>query len=178
MTNSSLLPQCEALLFLHGEPLTLKKMAEVLKLDLKECEALLDRFEEELQKGERGLHLVRHEGKVQLVTKPDFHGLLEQFMKKELSEDLTPASLETLSIVLYLGPISRARIEYLRGVNSMFTLRSLLIRGLVERSPDPERTNSFLYKASFETLKYLGLQKQDQLPEYEKFKAILESFAR
>ena len=178
MTSLPLLAKCEALLFLHGEPLTLKKMAEVLEMEIGACETLLDQFEEELRKGERGLHLIRHEGKVQLVTKPDFHSLLEGFIKKELSEDLTPASLETLSIILYLGPISRARIEYLRGVNSMFTLRSLLMRGLVERSPDPERANSFLYKASFETLKYLGLQKQDQLPDYGKFKTILESFAR
>ncbi|MEK7188120.1 MAG: SMC-Scp complex subunit ScpB [Patescibacteria group bacterium] len=178
MNKNHQLAECEALLFLHGEPLTLKKMGEVLKLDKTECEALLDVLEKELERGERGLRLVRHEDKVQLVTKPQFHALLESFMKKELSEDLTPASLEVLSVILYLGPISRSRIEYLRGVNSLFTLRSLLIRGLVERSPDPERTNSFLYKVSFETLKHLGLQKQDQLPQYEKFRTILESFTR
>jgi segregation and condensation protein B len=177
MDSPKLLAKCEALLFLHGEPLSLKKMMETLGLTAADCESLLDQLEEELKRGERGLRLIRHEGKVQLVTKPDFHSLLEVFMKKELSEDLTPASLETLSIVLYLGPISRARVEYLRGVNSIFTLRSLLIRGLVERSPDPKRTNAFLYRTSFETLKYLGLQKQDQLPDYGRFRNILESFA-
>jgi segregation and condensation protein B len=178
MSNSKQLAKCEALLFLHGEPLPLKKMAEVLNMEIADCESLLNEFEAELERGERGLRLIRHENKVQLVTKPDFHSLLESFMKKELSEDLTPATLETLSIVLYLGPISRTRIEYIRGVNSMFTLRSLLIRGLVERAPDPERSNSFLYRASFETLKYLGLQKPDQLPEYGKFRTILESFSK
>ena len=62
----------------------------------------------------------------------------KSFVKEELTEDLTPASLETLSIVAYLGPISRVRIEYLRGVNSSVILRSLMIRGLIERFADPE----------------------------------------
>lgn len=177
MSSKNLLAECEALLFLHGEPLSLKKMSEVLSVPLEECEALLDQFEEELKRAERGIRLIRHEGKVQLVTKPEFHKLLEVFMKKELSEDLTPASLETLSIILYLGPISRTRIEYLRGVNSMFILRSLLVRGLIERSSDPSRANSFVYQASFDTLKHLGLERQVQLPEYEKFRELLASFS-
>lgn len=177
MSETNLLAKCEALLFLHGEPITIKKMASVLEISSEEVESLLDLFATELERSERGLRLIRHEGKVQLVTKPDFHQLLEVFMKKELSEDLTPASLETLSLVLYLGPISRARIEYLRGVNSLFTLRSLLIRGLVERSPDPQKSSSFVYQASFETLKHLGLEEQAQLPDFEKFRDMLATFA-
>ena len=90
---------------------------------------------------------------------------------------LTPASLETLAIIAYLGPCNRALIEYVRGVNSTFILRSLMIRGLVERKPDPKRMNTFLYQVSFDFLRHMGLTRQGDLPDYEKYRKLKdESF--
>jgi segregation and condensation protein B len=120
--------------------------------------------------------LLLRNGKVQLVTKPEHHELVSQFLKEEMTEELTPASLETLAIIAYMGPVPRAKIDYLRGVNSLFTLRSLRLRGLIERISDPENSNGFLYQASFDLLKHLGVPKEAQLPEYEKFHALLERF--
>jgi len=97
---------------------------------------------------------------------------MEEFIKDEFREDLTPASLETLSLISYLGPVSRAQIDYYRGVNSSFILRSLLMRGLVERYNDPQRANVYLYQASFDLLKYLGISRVEDLPEYEKFRTM------
>jgi len=110
--------------------------------------------------------------KVQLATKSEFAPLMEEFIKDEFKEDLTPASLETLSLIAYLGPISRAQIDYYRGVNSSFILRNLLMRGLVERYTDPQRANVYFYQASFDLMKYLGISKMEDLPEYEKFKTM------
>ena len=81
--------------------------------------------------------------------------------------------METLSIVTYAGPMTRAELEYIRGVNSSFTMRNLLIRGLIERYPDPKRTNVFIYKPSFDLLKHIGISKVEDLPEYEKFQALI-----
>jgi segregation and condensation protein B len=114
--------------------------------------------------------------KVQLATKPEFNMILEDFVREELSEDLTPASLEALSIVAYLGPISRAKLEHLRGVNSIVILRSLMIRGLVERISDPEHPSGFLYQPTFDLIKQLGLQSREDLPEFERFQALLKVF--
>ncbi len=128
----------EALLFIHGEPLSYKKIQSVLEIEKEELETLIKELKADLESDARGLQLISDREKVQLATKPEFNSILESFMKEEISEDLTPASLEALSIIAYLGPISRARLEYLRGVNSIVILRSLMIRGLVERFPDPE----------------------------------------
>jgi len=98
---------------------------------------------------------------------------LENFIKEEFKENLSPASLETLSIIVYLGPLSRAEIDYYRGVNSSFILRSLLIRGLIERYSDPKRANVYLYVSSFDLLKYLGVSKKEDLPDYGKFKEMM-----
>jgi segregation and condensation protein B len=114
--------------------------------------------------------------KIQLATKPDFNKILEDFVREEISEDLTPASLEALAIVAYLGPISRAKLEYLRGVNSIVILRSLMIRGLVERFPDPEHPSGFLYRTTFDLMKHLGMKEKEDLPEFDKFQELLKVF--
>ena len=166
----------EALLFIHGEPITLQKVGSVLKLDAASCEELVRSLQKQLEAGDRGLQLVMGNGKVQLATKPDFNQILEDFVKEELSEDLTPASLEALSIIAYLGPISRVKIEHLRGVNSLVILRNLMIRGLIERTPDPERVSGFLYRPTFDLMKQLGLASKEDLPEYQKFQELLNVF--
>jgi segregation and condensation protein B len=166
----------EALLFIHGEPLSYKKIQSVLGIEKEELEALIKELAADLETDARGLQLVSDREKIQLATKPEFNSILESFMKEEISEDLTPASLEALSIIAYLGPISRARLEYLRGVNSIVILRSLMIRGLVERFPDPEHPASFLYRGTFDLMKHLGIKEKEGLPDYEKFQELLKVF--
>ncbi len=174
--TDSKLAELEALLFIHGEPLTLKKIGAILELKLEEVETLAEELKKTLEAESRGLTLVSDEDRLQLATKPRFGKILEKFVKEELSEDLTPASLEALAAVAYFAPISRARLEYLRGVNSIFILRSLLLRGLVERFPNPDRPNSFLYRPTFDFLKHLGLARREDLPDFEKFQELLKKF--
>ena len=166
----------EALLFIHGEPLTHKKMGAVLDVSPGELVEIIEDLKKSLEGSGRGLQLVSDKEKIQLATKPEFNKILEDFVKEEVAEDLTPASLEALSIIVYLGPISRAKLEYLRGVNSIVILRSLMIRGLIERFPDPEHASSFLYQATFDLMKHLGIQGKRDLPEYEKFQELLKVF--
>ena len=170
------LGELEALLFIHGEPLTFKKMKVIIDVKEEDAEFLLSEFTKKLNEEGRGLALLRDEEKIQLVTRPEFNKVLESFVKEELADDLTPASMESLAVIAYFGPISRSRIEYLRGVNSSFILRSLLLRGLVERFPDPERSNAFLYRATFDLLKHLGIKSKEDMPDYEKFKTLLAAF--
>ncbi len=170
------MPALEALLFIHGEPVSLKKIGKVLGLPEEEVEAVVSGLKEKLQEESRGLALLGDGDKVQLVTKPEFHAILENFVKSELSEELTPASVETMAIIAYFGPISRARIEYQRGVNSIFILRNLMLRGLIERFPDPEHAQSFLYRPTFEFWKHVGVARQEDLPEYERFRGLLTQF--
>ena len=170
----------EALLFVYGEPMEIKKIAKLLKIGEAAVKEALKNLEQEFSAEDRGLKLISKDspagGSVQLATKPDFTSFLENFIKEEFKENLTPASLETLSLIAYLGPVSRAQIDYYRGVNSTFILRSLLIRGLIERYPDPKRTNIYLYEVGFDLLKYLGISKVEELPEYEKFKGLSQNF--
>ncbi len=173
-STKNLSSKIEALLFIYGEPLALQKIAKTLGVSEEAVAEALRVLETAMAGDDRGLFLVRDKEKVQLTTKPEFGSLLESIMKEELRENLTPAALETLSIVAYAGPMTRAEIDYIRGVNSSFSLRNLSIRGLVERHPDPKRGNVYLYNPSFDLLKFLGVAKVEDLPEFERFHQLIE----
>lgn len=163
----------EAILFIYGEPVGLKKIQELLKVTDAEAKELVKDLREALVG--RGLMLVEHDGSLQLVTHPDFAKMLELIVKDEFAKELTPASLESLGIVAYAGPISRSRIDYIRGVNSSYILRNLLIRGLIDRKPDPNRSNAYLYSVSFDLLRHLGLGGINELPQFEEYRNLVKS---
>ncbi len=166
----------EAVLFAYGEPISKKKIGGLLSLKKEEVDNLIEEFAKQAEKEERGVCLIHSDDRVQLATKPAFGNLLESFVKEELNENLTPVALETLSLIAYFEPISRTKIDYIRGVNSSFILRNLMIRGLVERSPDSKLANAFLYRTSFDFKKYLGVDKKENLPEYQRFLELLQKF--
>lgn len=176
----------EAILFVYGEPMSLERITKIVKDDekfkkisKKDVSDALAELKNKFNEAGRGLLLISSSSSsgdtVQLATRPEFSPLLASLMKEEFKGNLSPASLETLALIAYLGPLSRARIDYYRGVNSSFILRSLLIRGLIERYPDPVKSNIYLYQASFDLLKYLGIASIDELPEYEKFKGLVKN---
>jgi segregation and condensation protein B len=172
---NELLAKIEAVLFAYGEPISSEKLAQILKIKTEELELALNNLNSELSRLERGILLVKNNNKIQLATKPELTSLLEDIVKQEFTEDLTPAALETISIIAYAGPITRADIEYIRGVNSSFTVRNLLLRGLIERIIDPKRANAYIYNVSFDLIKRLGLPRIEDLPDYEKYKQMVKN---
>lgn len=168
----------EAVLFIHGEPMKLKKLASITKANEAQIEKALDEIREKLKNEDRGLDLMRSKDEVQLVTAPELTDIIEKLTKEELDIKLTSAALETLSIIAYLGPCPRALIDYIRGVNSAFMLRSLMVRGLVERREDKEKTGGYVYQTTFDFLKHMGVSTPEELPEYEKYTALSKTLMK
>jgi segregation and condensation protein B len=168
--------QIEAILFYRGEPLKVKAIAKIFSVKESAVRDALNILSENLEN--RGIRLLQKDNSVMLGTAPEMGEIIEAARKEELSRDLGKAGLETLSIILYKGPISRAEIDYIRGVNSAFILRNLMIRALIERETNPKDSRSFLYKPTFELLQVLGVTSIDELPNFEKVKEELESFIK
>ena len=164
----------EAILFWKGEPVSIKKLAQFLNTNEEEIKTGISSLKEKLQN--RGVSLIENDGDVMLTTNGECSEIVESIAKEELQKDLGKASIETLSIILYQGPIRRSEIDYVRGVNSQFILRNLLVRGLIEKEPDPKDARTFLYKPSFELLAHLNLQNVSEMPEYEIVRKDIESF--
>ena len=174
MQENNLEKQLEAVLFWKGEPISIKKLSQIFSKTEEEISATLIKLEENLIN--RGISLIRKEDEVALGTSKDTSELIEKLTKEELVRDLGRAGFETLSIIIYQGPISRAEIDYIRGVQSTFILRNLMIRGLVEKIANPTDQRSFLYKPTFDLLSYMGLTKIEEMPEFAEAKAEIESY--
>lgn len=173
---TNIIAALEALLFQYGEPLHVKKVAKFLSLSEEKCNEIISEYGKILNEENRGLTLQVHNEKIQLVTKPEFYSVGEKIIQEEFKEQLTPAAVDTLSIIAYLGPVSRPSIDFIRGVNSSFTLRNLLVRGLIEREQGKEKGHLFEYRVSFNFLNHMGISSVNELPEYEKYKDILKKF--
>ncbi|MEA2715096.1 MAG: segregation and condensation protein [Candidatus Parcubacteria bacterium] len=166
----------EAILFWKAEPVSLAKLASLLETDLDNLRQGIDRLEHDLRG--RGLSIVQTDDEVMLGTASAASSLIERLTKEEVSRDLGKAGLETISIILYRGPIGRTDIEYIRGVNSQFILRNLLVRGLIERVLNPADARSYLYKTTLDLLSHLGLKKVGDLPGYEQVRKNIDTFRR
>lgn len=162
----------EGLLFYKGEDVEIKKLAELLEVTEEEIEEGLNKLESSLSK--RGLVIVRKDKSVVLGISSELSPIIESIRKEEITKDLSKASLETLSIILYKNGVSRSEIDYIRGVNSSFILRNLLIRGLVEKIVDSKDNRKLLYRPTFELLSYMGVTSIEQIPNYLNVKDQLE----
>ncbi len=164
--------ELEALLLSRGS-LTTKDVASALGIPPREVTVVVAELRELLDG--HGMRPVEASGRVSLGTAPEAHALVEKLRREELEGPVGRAGLETLSIIIYQGPLTRADIEYVRGVNVSSALRTLLIRGLIERTDNPSDKRSFLYQGTPELAAYLGVTQFAELPDYESFRTALTS---
>ncbi len=163
----------EGLLFYKGEDVSVKKLSEIFSVEIEEINQALEKLEKSLVN--RGLVLVRKDDSVVLGITGELTPIIEAIRKDEITKDLSKASVETLSIILYRNGVARSEIDYIRGVNSSFILRNLLIRGLIEKVLDATDNRKILYKPSFEILEYMNITSIEQLPNYIEVKSQLET---
>lgn len=163
----------EAVLFYAAEPVELQDLASFF-----DCGE--DDIREALQEiGERqqgGIQLIQTEKTAALATAPEQSDIIERRKKEEKQQPLSRAASETLSIILYRGPISRADIDYIRGVNSTAMLRTLSVRGLIERTSSSGDSRTYLYQPTADLLAHLGVSKKEELPNYDSVQSDIDTF--
>lgn len=164
----------ESLLFVLGEPVSITRLSSLTgktSEDIKDALALL-----EASLKQRGLRLVFSQDEVSMASAPEASEVVSKALREEFSEALTKTALETLAIVIYKGPLSRSEVDYIRGVHSSFSLRNLLVRGLIERVPHPDDSRIFLYRPSMNTLTFFGVSRLEDMPEFAEIRKKLEEF--
>ncbi len=152
----------EALLFVAERPLSRREIAAVAGVDRATVDTVLGDLESSLRS--RGIRLVASGDRVELVTAPEGGALVARYVGADAVR-LSPAALETAAIVAYRQPVTRSAVERIRGVDSDYTIRTLLHRRLIVelgRAEGPGRP--FLYGTGFEFLERFGLTSLDELP--------------
>jgi segregation and condensation protein B len=163
MTTTELQNHLESLLFVASEPTDLAQFAAALEASKEQIEAALLELDAQLQT--RGLRIQRRGQRVQLATAPAAAPYVEKFLGLSALTRLSHAALETLAIIAYRQPVTRAEIEVLRGVDCDGVLRTLLARQLiVELERLDTAGHPIRYGTTFEFLRYFGLQTLAELP--------------
>jgi segregation and condensation protein B len=158
----------EAILFFRAEPVSISTLSRLSKHEEGEVIGALKDLEQNLI--DRGVVLVWVGNDVALGTRPEAKDVIAEIAKDEFSREISKAALETLAVILYAGPIIKTDIDWIRGVNTHFILRTLTTRGLIEREEKVGAKRGGYYRPSAELLAHLGVRKVEELPDYQIFK--------
>ncbi|AGK97560.1 SMC-Scp complex subunit ScpB [Clostridium pasteurianum] len=160
----------ESLLFVSGEPLNLKNIADIIQCDLKYTNKLLKEMAAIYEDNSRGIKLISIDDNYQLVTKPHNSEYIEKLLKTNKRQSLSQASLEALAIIAYKQPVTRIDIDEIRGVKSDRAIVSLHEKNLIKecgRLEAPGRP--ILYGTTEEFLRYFNLSNLEELPSLDNF---------
>jgi segregation and condensation protein B len=159
----------EAILLVADEPVPEVLLAQVLERPRGEIDAALRALAAEYTADGRGFDLREIAGGWRFYTREDCAPLVERFVRDGQEVRLTQAALETLAVIAYRQPVSRARVSAVRGVNCDGVIRTLVLRGLVEDSGTDQETGAILYRTTGYFLERLGMASLDDLPDLAPF---------
>jgi segregation and condensation protein B len=159
----------ESILFVSAKPLSAKDLAKILEREVAEVTTVLQALAEAIR--DQGVILLESNGQWQFATNPKNSAAVRAFLNTELREKLTDATVETLAIIAYRQPISRSEIEAIRGVSSQYSIRHLLIRGLIQKIPNPNDSRQVLYETTIEFLRHMGISNEKELPDFNEIRS-------
>src|SRR3989344_1772962 len=168
----------ESILFVAARPVDIAELEKCTGQPRADIIAAVEALQADRKNS--GIIILSQHGGYLMSTHPESTEPVKNFLNAELREKLTEAAIETLAIVAYKQPVTRAEIESIRGVNSQYTLRLLLMRGLVERTANSKDARVNLYRTTHEFLQHLGLSDAKDLPDFEELTAKIkppENFA-
>lgn len=156
----------EAMIFASGEPVPAARISLVLGVPEQEVFDCAERLAEEYESGGRGIRLVRLDKSLQMCSAPQYAKLIARVIEHRAPPKLSPPALETLAVVAYFQPVTRAYVDEVRGVDSSYTVSSLVEKGLIEttgRLEAPGRPT--LYKTTEAFLRVMGVSELSELPK-------------
>lgn len=162
---AELRPALEAILMVSDEPLPGVRLASVVGHPVADVDAALEALAAEYTEQGRGFELRQVAGGWRFYSRPELAAVVESFVLEGQQARLTQAALETLSVVAYRQPVSRARVSAIRGVNVDGVMRTLLNRGLVEEAGQDEHSGAHLYRTTTYFLERIGITSLEELPE-------------
>ena len=169
MERSELERIIEAILFASGEPIDLNRLAFAAEVDPDEAEAAVKALMDKLSFERRGIRIVKLDQAYQMCSSPEMSGYVTKALETRKPPKLSASQLETLTVIAYYQPATKAYVEQIRGVDSSYSVGALLNKQLIEecgRLNVPGRP--ILYRTTSDFLRTFGLSSLDELPEIEK----------
>ena len=165
----------ESLLFVHGDPISIKDISSILGEDVDTVAKLMNELEKLYDNPNRGIKLFKIDDKYQLGTKPENEKYVARLLKTNQRQSLSQAAIETLSIISYKQPITKIEIEEIRGVKSDKAIQTLLDKELIKESGRLEVVGRpILYGTTDNFLKQFGIERLEELPNLDDEEEILD----
>lgn len=165
VSEGSLKGRIEAILFVAGEAVSLKDLSNSLKISEKALKKELDEISSEYDYEQRGFMLKKFGDKVQLATRPLYAGDIVRLLQPVQQQSLSQAAMETLAVVAYKQPVTRAEVEQIRGVKCDYSLQSLMIKGMIQEAGRKDTIGRpILYATTDFFLSHFGISSLDDLP--------------
>ena len=175
MSEQALKSVLEAILFAASEPISVKQFQAVLSgLDTRTLRKVLDALRDDYQAMERSFYLAEIANGYQLCTRPEYSAWIQKFYTQQVRVTLSPPALETLAIVAYKQPVTRADVAAIRGVNSDSVLNSLVEKGLVSIA-GRKAGRSLLFSTTDAFLQQFGLKDATELPSLDEIDELLSA---
>ena len=163
--EGSLKGRIEAILFVAGEAVAVRDLARALQTGEKEIRETINNLKDEYDFEQRGFILKRFGDKVQLATRPMYSGDVVRLLQPVQQQSLSQAAMETLAVVAYKQPVTRAEVEQIRGVKCDYSLQSLMLKGLIREAGRKDTIGRpILFCTTDEFLSHFGLEDLDGLP--------------
>lgn len=175
LSEQALKSVLEAILFAASEPISLKQFQAVLSgLDARTLRKVLDTLRDDYQEMERSFHLAEIANGYQICTHPEYSEWIQKFYTQQVRVTLSPPALETLAIVAYKQPVTRADVAAIRGVNSDSVLNSLIEKGLVSIA-GRKAGRTLLFSTTDAFLQQFGLKDASELPSLDEIDELLSA---
>ena len=163
--EGSLKGRIEAILFVAGEAVAVRDLARALQTGEKELRETINNLKDEYDFEQRGFILKRFGDKVQLATRPMYSGDVVRLLQPVQQQSLSQAAMETLAVVAYKQPVTRAEVEQIRGVKCDYSLQSLMLKGLIREAGRKDTIGRpILFCTTDEFLSHFGLEDLNGLP--------------
>ena len=175
MDNKEKMGIIEGILFAAGETVSLKDIAKILGENVEETEKILIEMIDLFDYERRGIQIKKFGNEYQLATRTEHYKYIEQIMAPKTTTGLSKAALETLAIIAYKQPVTRADIESIRGVKCEKALQTLIDKSIIKdigRLDSPGKP--IIYGTTKDFLRYIGIESLEQLPDLEEFEREIE----
>ena len=175
MSDQKLKSILEAILFAASEPISMKQFQDAMPgLDKRAIRQGLAELSDDYQEMDRSFHLVEIANGYQICSRPEYSEWIQKFYTRQVRVTLSPSALETLAIVAYKQPVTRADVAAIRGVNSDSVLNSLVEKGLV-RIAGRKEGRSLLFTTTNDFLQQFGLKDASELPSLDEIDELLST---
>ncbi|HEC93971.1 MAG TPA: SMC-Scp complex subunit ScpB [Candidatus Kaiserbacteria bacterium] len=163
----------ESVLFATEKPMSRKSLETLFNVSRVEIDEAIEHLSGALEG--RGITLIETDNEITLRTTPQASAYITKMRNDELSQELGKAGIETLAIILYRGGAYRSEIDWIRGVCSSATIRTLSMRGLIEGTPDAHNKRKIRYRPTIDVLAHLGITRIEELPRYDELMRALSN---